>query len=182
MTSLNQQMVIPTCRRIASRFQCYLLMYFKMNDKKKTSCFLICLCCISLQISFFSFLVSTYIKCFDIPFQGKLQLKETFQHLIRKMISEFFSVKPDGNYIALAQSAVCVFFRRIWIFFANPDRTPQKIKKFQIVLCSLKFVLIFQLNIQDICQIQHNFKTLQEANKFIENYEIETKVCVILDV
>ena len=72
--------------------------------------------------------------------------------------------------------------RRIWIFFANPDRTPQKIKKFQIVLCSLKLVLIFQLNIQDICQIQHNFKTLQEANKFIENYEIETKVCVILDV
>ena len=67
MTPLNQ----PTCRRIASRFQCYLLMYFKMNDKKKTSCFLICLCCISLQISFFSFLVSTYIKCFDIPFQGK---------------------------------------------------------------------------------------------------------------
>ena len=64
--------------------------------------------------------------------------------------------------------------RRIWIFFANPDRTPQKIKNFQIVLCSLKLVLIFQLDIQDICQIQHNFKTLQEANKFIENYEVET--------
>ena len=71
MTSLNQQMVIPTCRRTASRFQCYLLMYFKMNDKKKTSCFLICLCCISLQ-KFFSFLLSTYIKCSDIPFQRKL--------------------------------------------------------------------------------------------------------------
>ena len=52
-------------------FQCYLLMYFKMNDKKETSCFLICLCCISSRISFFSFLLSTYIKCFDIPFQGK---------------------------------------------------------------------------------------------------------------
>ena len=64
--------------------------------------------------------------------------------------------------------------RRIWIFFANPDRTAQKLKKFQIALCSLKLVLIFQLDIQDICQIQHNFKTLQEANKFIENYEFET--------
>ena len=64
--------------------------------------------------------------------------------------------------------------RRFWIFFSNPVRTPQKIKKFQIVLCSLKLVLIFQLDIQDICQIQHNFKTLQEANKFIENYEFET--------
>ena len=53
MTFLNQQMVIQTCRRIASRFQCCLLMYFKMNDKKKTSCVLICLCCTSLQISFF---------------------------------------------------------------------------------------------------------------------------------
>ena len=41
-----------------------------------------------------------------------------------------------------------------------------------IVLCSLlKLVLIFQLDIQDICQIQYNFKTLQEANKFVENYE-----------
>ena len=63
---------------------------------------------------------------------------------------------------------------RIWVFFANPDRTSQKIKKFQIVLCPLKIVLIFQLDIQDICQIQRNFKTLQKANKFIENYEVET--------
>ena len=37
MTSLNQQMVIPTCRRVASRFQRYLLMYFKMHNKKKTT-------------------------------------------------------------------------------------------------------------------------------------------------
>ena len=71
MTSLNQQIVIPTCRRIASRFQCYLLIYFKMNDKRKTSCVLICLCCTSLQISFFSLLVPTYIKCIDISFQGE---------------------------------------------------------------------------------------------------------------
>ena len=63
---------------------------------------------------------------------------------------------------------------RIWVFFANPDRSYQKIKKFQIVLCPLKIVLIFQLDTQDICQIQHNFKTLQEANKFIKNYEVET--------
>ena len=45
---------------------------------------------------------------------------------------------------------------------------------FQVVLCSLKLVLIFQLDMQDICQMQHSFKTLQEANKFIENYEVET--------
>ena len=101
MTFLNQQMVIPTCRRIALRFQCYLLMYFKMNDKKQTSCFLICLCCISLQISFLSFLLSTYI------------FKETFSHLIRKMISNFSSVKSDGNWIALAQSPVRVFFHLV---------------------------------------------------------------------
>ena len=63
--------------------------------------------------------------------------------------------------------------RRNVVFFANSDRTAQKIKKFQIVLSSLRLVLTFQSDIQDICQIQHNFKTLQ-ANKFIENYEIET--------
>ena len=45
---------------------------------------------------------------------------------------------------------------------------------FQVVLFSLKLVLIFQLDIQDICQMQHSFKTLQEAKKFIENYEVET--------
>ena len=45
---------------------------------------------------------------------------------------------------------------------------------FQVALCSLKLVLIFQLDIQDIYLIQHNFKTLQEANKSIENYEVET--------
>ena len=44
-----------------------------------------------------------------------------------------------------------------------------------IVLCSLlKLALIFQLDIHDVCQIQYNFKTLQEANKFVENYEIKT--------
>ena len=90
------------------------------------------------------------------------------------MIREFFSVKSDENCFSIV-SCLCVFSsRRIWIFFANPYRKPQKIKKLQIVLCSLKLVLIFQLDIQDICQIQHNFKTLEEANKFIENYETET--------
>ena len=86
---------------------------------------------------------------------------------LKKRSREFFSVKFVENCFSIF-SCLC----RIWIFFANPDRTPQKIQKFQMVLCSLKLVLIFQLDIQDICQIQHNFKTLQEANKFIENYEI----------
>ena len=48
----------------------------------------------------------------------------------------------------------------------------EKVK--MIGLCSLKLVLISPLDIQDICQIQYNFKTLQEANNFIENYEIKT--------
>ena len=43
---------------------------------------------------------------------------------------------------------------------------------FQVVLCFFK-TFIFQLDIQDIFQMQHSFKTLQEANKFIENYEVE---------
>ena len=113
------------------------------------------------------------------------------------MISEFFSVKSDENYFSIVSCLCVLSSRRIWIFFANPYRKPLKIKKLQIVLCSLKLVLIFQLDIQDICQIQHNFKTLQEANKFIENYEVETfskfsvfqedagfqnTDCVILDV
>ena len=89
------------------------------------------------------------------------------------MISEFFSVKSDENYFSIVSCLCVLSSRRIWIFFANPYRKPLKIKKLQIVLCSLKLVLIFQLDIQDICQIQHNFKTLQEANKFIENYEVE---------
>ena len=56
MASLNQQIVIQTCRRTASRFQCYLLMYFKVNDKKKTSCFILIFmaCRIDiLEISYF---------------------------------------------------------------------------------------------------------------------------------
>ena len=111
------------------------------------------------------------------------------------MIREFFSVKSDENCFSIV-SCLCVFSsRRIWIFFANPYRKPQKIKKLQIVLCSLKLVLIFQLDIQDICQIQHNFKTLEEANKLMENYMrlrqfsviqegqgFKTKVSIILDV
>ena len=60
VTFLNQRMIIPTCRLIASRFQCYLLMYFKMNHKKQASYFLICLCCILLQIYFF-IILSVYI-------------------------------------------------------------------------------------------------------------------------
>ena len=97
------------------------------------------------------------------------------------MIRECFSVKFGENCFCIF-SCLCLFSsRRIWIFFANPGRikklksqTHQKIKKFQNVLCSLKLVLIFQLDIHNICQIQYNLKTLQEADKFIENYEIET--------
>ena len=78
----------------------------------------------------------------------------------------------------------------------NPETTSQKIKKFHIVLCSLKLFVIFQLDIQDICQIQHNFNTSQETHKFIKNMRLKlfpnspsfkkiqgfkTKVCVILD-
>ena len=130
-TSLNQQMVIPTCRRIASRLQCYLSMYFKKNDKKKTSCSLICLCFISLQISsfffYFSFLVSTYIKCFDIPFfREKFELKETLLDLIRKMISEFFSVQSDENCFSIV-SCVCLFFISSNLdFLRKPWQDPSK--------------------------------------------------------
>ena len=71
-------------------------------------------------------------------------------------------------------SCLCLFSsRRIWVFFTNPDKFPRKIKNLRIAFCSLKVVLIFQSDIRTICQIQYNFKTLQEANKFIENYEIE---------
>ena len=78
--------------------------------------------------------------------------------------------------IAFAYSVVCVFFNLVESGFSLQTLTGslKKIKNFQFVLCSLKLVLIFQLDIQDICQIQYNFKTLQEPNKFIENYEIET--------
>ena len=92
-----------------------------------------------------------------------------------------------------------MFFHLLESGFSSQTLTGplKKLKKFQIVLCLLKLVLIFQLGIQDICQIQYNFKTLQKANKFIENYEVQTfsklsvfqedagfqtKVCVILDV
>ena len=69
-----------------------------------------------------------------------------------------------------------MFFHLLQSGFSSQTLTGplKKFKKFQIVLCLLKLVLIFQLDIQDICQIQHNFKALQKANKFTKNYEIET--------
>ena len=69
-----------------------------------------------------------------------------------------------------------MFFHLLESGFSSQTLTGplKKLKKFQIVLCLLKLVLIFQLGIQDICQIQYNFKTLQKANKFIENYEVQT--------
>ena len=69
-----------------------------------------------------------------------------------------------------------MFFHLLESGFSSQTLTGplKKFKKFQIVLCLLKLILIFQLDIQDICQIQHNFKALQKANKFIENYVVET--------
>ena len=128
------------------------------------------LCSISLHFFFFLTLIVYLYQVLWHSFLGKkLELKETFLHLIRRVISGFLSVKVGENCFCIF-SCLCLFLsRRIWFFFANPDKTPQKIKNFHIVLCSLKLVLIFQSDIQDICQIPYNFKTLQEANKFIEN-------------
>ena len=129
MTSLNQQMVIPTCRRIASRFQCYLLMYFKMNDTSKTSCVLICLCCTSLQISFF-FTLSVYIyQVHWHSFSGKIfSLKNvlTFNKADDKWV--FFSqIWWKLNCFSIVSCLRVFSSPTIWIFFSNPDRTPQKI-------------------------------------------------------
>ena len=129
MTSLNQQMVIPTCRRIASRFQCYLLMYFKMNDTRKTSCVLICLCCTSLQISFF-FTLSVYIyQVHWHSFSGKIfSLKNvlTFNKADDKWV--FFSqIWWKLNCFSIVSCLRVFSSPTIWIFFSNPDRTPQKI-------------------------------------------------------
>ena len=74
--------------------------------------------------------------------------------------------------IASAYSVVCVFVHLVEPGSARKTLAGPLKKLKMIVLCSLlKLVLIFQLDIQDICQIQYNFKTLQEAKKFVENYE-----------
>ena len=75
--------------------------------------------------------------------------------------------------ITFAYSVVCVFFHLVESgSFRKTLAGPPLRKLKMIVLCSLlKLILIFQLDIQDICQIQYIFKTLQEANKFVENYE-----------
>ena len=100
--------------------------------------------------------------------------------------------------ITFAYLAVCVFFHLVESGSSRKTLAGPLKKLKMIVLCSLlKLVLIFQLDIQiqDICQIQYNFKTLQEAKKFVENYGnifkifsvcqedagFKTKVCVILD-
>ena len=132
MTSLNQQMVIPTCRRISSRLQCYLLMYFKKNDKKKTSCFFDLFLLYILTIFFF------HSQCLDISsaltfhFREKLQLKEMFSHLINRMIIEFFWSNPMK--IALAQSVVCDFFHLVESGFSSQTLTGplKKLKSFRL--------------------------------------------------
>ena len=74
--------------------------------------------------------------------------------------------------IAFAYSVVCVFVHLVEPGSARKTLAGLLKKLKMIVLCSLlKLVLIFQLDIQDICHIQYNFKTLQEANKFVKNYE-----------
>ena len=87
------------------------------------------------------------------------------------MISEIMSKLVQT---AFAYSAVCVFFHLVESWLSRKTLAGPLRKLKMVVLCSLKLVLIFQLHIQDICQIQYNFKTLQEANKFIKNYEIKT--------
>ena len=147
MTFLNQQMVIPTCGCITSRFQCYLLMYFKNNDKNKTSCFLIRLCSISLQISFFLFFFFFhsffnfhffFFFFFNISsaltflFREKLQFKEMFSYLIRKMISEAFSVKSDENCFNIV-SCVCVFhLEESGLSLQTLTRPLQELKSFKL--------------------------------------------------
>ena len=90
------------------------------------------------------------------------------------MISEFFFSKIwwKLNCFSIASCLRVFSSRRIWIFLANPDRTLQKIKKFQVVLCSLKLFLIFQLDIQDICQIQHNLKQLWNCQIRFKNNQV----------
>ena len=77
--------------------------------------------------------------------------------------------------IALAYSVVCVFFHLVESGSSRKSLAePLKKLKMTVLCLLLKLALIFQLDIQDVCQIQYNFKTLQEANKFVENYEIKT--------
>ena len=74
--------------------------------------------------------------------------------------------------IALAYSVVCVFFHLVESGSSRKTLTEPLKRLKMIVLCLLlKLALIFQLDIQDVCQIQYNFKALQEGNKFVENYE-----------
>ena len=61
--------------------------------------------------------------------------------------------------IAFAYSVVCVFFHLIESGSSRKTLAGPLKKLKMIILCSLKLVLIFQLDIQDISQIQYNFKT-----------------------
>ena len=61
--------------------------------------------------------------------------------------------------IALAYSVVCVFFHLVESGFSRKTLTePLKKLKMTVLCLLLKFALIFQLDIQDVCQIQYNFK------------------------
>ena len=66
--------------------------------------------------------------------------------------------------IAFAFSIVYAFFHLIESGSSRKTLAGPLKKSKMIVLCSsLKLALIFLLDIQDICQIQYSFKTLQEA-------------------
>ena len=99
--------------------------------------------------------------------------------------------------IASAYSVVCVFVHLVEPGSARKTLAGPLKKLKMIVLCSLlKLVLIFQLDIQDICQIQYNSrhynklinlsktmrsKHFQNSPSFKKMQGFKTKICVILD-
>ena len=99
--------------------------------------------------------------------------------------------------IAFAYSVVvCVFFHFVESGSSRKTLTGPLKKLRMIVLCSLKLVLIFPLDIQDICQIQYNSrlynklinlsktmrsKHFQNSPSFKKMQGFKTKVCAILD-
>ena len=99
--------------------------------------------------------------------------------------------------IAFAYSVVvCVSFHFVESGSSRKILAGALKKLKMIVLCSLKLVLIFQLDIQDICQIQYNSrhynklinlsktmrsKHFQNSPSFKKMQGFKTKICVILD-
>ena len=88
------------------------------------------------------------------------------------MVSGIFSVKVGKNCTCIFSDLSFFSSRRIWVFFANPDPS----KNYEVSDCSLFIKTCFNFSVRHArnWSIQYCFKTLQEANKFIENYKIET--------